>query len=44
MNWTLIFYFLAIICSVVSLASNDVELLATALLMTIMGILTERTQ
>lgn len=42
MKWHLGFYILAVLCSVVSLVTADVELLAVGLLMSIMGILTER--
>lgn len=42
MKWHLGFYILAVLCAVVSLVTADVELLAVGLLMSIMGILTER--
>lgn len=44
MKWYLGFYVLAVMCSIVSLLNGDVELLAVGLLMSIMGILTEKTQ
>jgi hypothetical protein len=42
MGWHLGFYILAVLCSVVSLVSGDLNVLAIGLLMSIMGILSEK--
>jgi hypothetical protein len=44
MKWHLGFYILAVLCSIVSLITSDVELLAVGLLMSVMGILSEKLQ
>jgi hypothetical protein len=42
MMWHLGFYVLAVLCSVTSLVTGDLEILAVGLLMCIMGTLTEK--